>query len=679
MTRLRCCLACALALALAAGDAAPPELAEQPYDIVVLADGRSLEGLLIERREDGSLLFQRQGRDKPERIGAGMYTELRPRRDAARAVREVGRAAAAAGDRRRLLAALRWGLERRAAEAVAEVAGAWLERQPADREVLALAAGLWSRQGAWDELERRARAALAADPQFLDAHGWLCEALEGQGRAAEAEAQARAWLERQPTARRANQLLARAAERAGDLRQAYILQRKVWEVHRDPESGRAALHLAFALGRLTEVGELAAALVQADASAEPLARVYRAAAALAQGDAEAARALLAAPRGTLPEPAAAVAAYAEGLLAYREGRREAASARWQGLALPAAPLALAIARRQPPPEALPEAWRPLARQLAAALALARGDARAALSAVEALHDGAARRLQRIARAAIEPAAEPALGDDREAWRWLAFLLALADDARAEAALARLGADDPYAAIYRAYRAARRGQAAAARALLAEAPPLPPELAAYRDQLRAHLAGASELERIESFDAPGGFVGSDWWVEAEGTGILVQPRDGSLQFSGRLAPDAEPAVRVATLVPLARLRSVSLPLPLAQLGPAMLGLELTTADRRHGLAVVADAAGRLRWRALQGQRWQPWIELSGSLGGAATLVLDLAGDRVLAGAAEGSQHPLLPRSGFDAEEGRLALLAVGAAGDVWRFGVEEIRWRLRLPR
>ncbi len=48
----------ALLLAAALGAAETVELKEQPFDIVQMKDGRTIEGTLLEQRTDGTLLFK---------------------------------------------------------------------------------------------------------------------------------------------------------------------------------------------------------------------------------------------------------------------------------------------------------------------------------------------------------------------------------------------------------------------------------------------------------------------------------------------------------------------------------------------------------------------------------------------------------------------------------------------
>ncbi|MCX8039250.1 MAG: hypothetical protein RMM29_03210 [Planctomycetota bacterium] len=678
----RCSLCLLLCLIGASAGEAPPELVEREHDQVLLLDGRTLEGRVLERLPDGSLQFQLRDNNRTIRIGAGMYVELRPRQSAEEAVREVGNAALAARDRRRLLAALRWGQERSsAAAAVLALASAWLTRFPADREVLAIAVALWRKQGNWAAIERQARAALATDPQALEAETWLSEAFEGQKRIEEMEQHARSWLQRQPSALRANLIVARAHERAGHPAMAAELYRKAWGVHRDVDSGLALVRVSYELGRHGEVRALADAVAEQHPTLRDELSVYVAAAAVVLGDLALARELLAAPAPATPRHSATalVHAYARAALAYREGRREEAAAAWRAIDHPAAAFAARIASRQPYPEpqTLPYPWREQAQRLNAALALAAGrseEAQALLGPLAGQQDAEALRLLRLLRAYLDPSMMQvqALADDVQALRCLAHALACRDDPHTEEVLKRLDQRDPYVLCYRAYLAARRGDAQRARLLLVGAGGLPAELAAYRERLMSFLSAPRDLEIAPPFSP--GLVGTDWLLEFANSGIAVQTEDGRLTLRGVMRAEGEPLLRLASPVPLSRLRWAALRFAHRQLGSVALGLEISDGDQQ-GIAVLADSEGRLRWRALRGGRWQPWTPLSATLSERSELVLDLTTNIIHAGASDGELAPLLPRGAPWRGEGRIALIATSAAGVHWNCTVESLRWRL----
>jgi hypothetical protein len=688
--RLARTLAAILLVCAAVAAEAPPELKERPNDIVVMKDGREIDGTLVEQRTDGLIRFKPRISNEEIIIAAGTYERVLFRRPIAQVVAEVAKHHTAAGDQRRVLEALRWGAQREATDAVLAAAAGWLKRQPGDREVLAIAIPLWRGKNDWAAIEAAARAGVAADRNWSEGEDLLAEALGQLGRSADLETFAREWLGRNPTALRANLICGAAFERAGDMRLARECFRKAWDLHKNPLGGlglaRTSLHTGHYADALRAAQTLAAT---PELAAE--ARAYGGAAAAALGDLAAAKPLLDGFKPeTLPGPAAQAGAYALGLIAYREGRAADAARLWQGVPTPAAQLAVAIAQRREftGVERLPAEQRAAAVLLNASVRLENRQPAKALEVIDQHLDGRHAFLHRVAQIMVASGAPDSVRPlavirSPEAQRWMIYGHILGGRLDEAEQLARaLPASDGYAMACRVFIAAARGDPEGARMLYEGSGGLPGAPAEYAKRLSELYSTADDQQVVEAFDWPEGqALASGWDISAPGTGIELRAGSGRLTLEGTQSDKADdPVTRAYTLVPGARFRLARLALDTSTLGTATAGLELLDAARKNGVAIaVIGGRDKLHWRQLAAGRWGEWSELPYAVDGALAVVsLDVSGGRIH---AADPADPLrrtrlsdvLARSQGD---WLLSVFGTAPAGATWKAGFDDLRWRLK---
>ncbi len=681
------------ALASFATAAETVELKEQPLDIITTTDGRTIEGTLVEQRTDGTVYFRPKVSNEIITIPAGTHGPVQFRRPAALVVTEAGKAAIAARDQRRMIEVLHWGLDHTVADQALAQDVAWLQQQPADREVLAIAVPLWQERKDWTTLEAAARAGLAADRNWDAGDELVVQAMAATGRSAELEAYAKGWLERNPTALRANLICGASFESAGNLRSARECFRKAWDLHKDPGGGLGFARTSLAGGQYAESLRTAQALVVAKQS-EPEAHAYSGAAAAALGDLATAKAELASfTPEAMPASAAQAGTYALGLIAFREGRIGEATKQWQDVPTPAAQFALAIAHRREftGADRLNPEQRADAQLLNACVRLENRQPDKAVALINQHQDARQGFLQRVAEMLMgggtaESVRALAAVRSPESLRWQLYGHLIAGRYDEAEALARtLPASDGYAMSCRVFLAAARGDPEGARMLYEGSGGLPGAPAEYVKRLKALYDTADDQQVSEPFDwPPGETLSTGWEALIQGSGIAVRAEAGKLVMEGAQAAQADDAVtRAVTTVPSQRFRLARLAVDIGTLGSGTAGLELLDGPRKNGVAIAATGGNpKLQWRQLTVGRWSEWRELPYAVDSTiAVMSLDLSGGRIFAADPADPMHRTQLSDVLARSQGDWSLGVFGTAppGTAWKAGFDDLRWRLKPER
>lgn len=678
-------IALALAAACAAGDATWVELKARPLDTLITGEGLRLDGTLLERRSDGTVLFKLNADGKEHIYPKSDYRDIELRHPAKQVVAEAASQAMEAGNSRRLAEVLRWGIQNDAAEAVNAVIGRALKANAADKDVLAVAVPLWRERKDWATLEAAARAAIAADRNWTDADELVIEALSAQNRQPEIEAYAKVWLDRNPTALRANLLCGAAFERSGNIRAARECFRKAWEIGKSPDGALGYARTSLMAGQFADARRAAQTLL--DGKTAPEAKAWAAAAAAAQNDLPNAKTLLA---GFDPAAVSAAAAqagsYALGLVAWREGRLGEAAKQWSTVQTPAAQLALAIAQRREfaGADRLPESLRASARVLNACVRLEGRQTDRALELIDPHLDGRHAFLYATAevlKSGGSPESVRALGavNSPESKRWQLYgdLLAGRYD-ESEAKARAQPPTDGYAMCCRVFLLAAKGDPEGARMLFQNSLGLGGAPHAYIERLKEQFKTADFPVVSEPFDwQEGELLPTGWEALIPGTGIRVHAAAGKLVMEGTQAASEDPLTRAVTSVPGSRFRSARLAVDVAAAAHATIGVELLDAGKRNGVA-QAWHDGKLVWRQLVNGRWSGWSDLPYACDGTTAVIsLDISGGRVYATdpADPLRRQPLSDALARAQGDWLLSLFGTAEAGTAWRAGFDDLRWQL----
>lgn len=696
--RAASCVSClVLAMTTLSPAAELPELRVRTDAKIVNTEGQEEPGTVLERRADGTVVFQPAGSRIPVSYQKDQYRRLIPAITAAEVIdrRAAILLAEDAGDRSvEILRTIRWGLAREddedALRATADLASAAVERYPADVRIASAAIELLrDRSDALRRIEGIVRTALAENPAWSDGYRILADVLIAGDRREELIELLGAWLERQPTSRQANLLMAEHAEAAGRLEEARQAYFKAFTFHDHREAGWHYARLSVTQGRLSDAGEAARRLLEMQAH-EAGASAVLGIVNVHDGNHQTARELLVTGlAGDLPEDLRRIARYNLGLANYHLRRRGEAIAIWRESDSPAARLALAIVNRETVRlNRLPDGpLRAVGRELNACLSLERKDFRAARRQLEG---GLSERhlfLNHVADLLANNADGESMatlaqhsGSESLHWQLYGHLLAQRYDA-AQAILDRLPEGDGYAAVCRVYLAEARGNRLRARELFRDLGGVQGAPPAYLARLEDEFGNENDRLRAYDFDWPDGFNLSEGWdSRSTGTGVLVQVTEGRLVLSGTQTPASEPVSRAWCLVSPAKLSEFSAELTIAGVAEATVGIELLDEEHANGIAYGVRPDGQFAWRALARGRWGGWNELDRRVdGGSVTLRIDydhrLA--RILlrygdAGEAVGEQiqlaTPYLSTGVF----------GVADPGVTWRLAVDSVRLRLKPP-
>ncbi len=674
--------------------AEPIPLKEQPWDEVTLSNGGVLEGTVVEQGSDhGTLRFKPHKSGEVMIIAADGYTTLSFRKPATQVAAAALKEAITNKDQRRLLDALRWGVDKGAGTVVLEQAAIWLKTHPADRDVLAIAVPLWKTAKAWPALEAAARAGIAADRNWGDGDELVIEALAAQGRTDELAAYAKEWLGRNPTALRANLICGASFEAAGDARAARECFRKAWELGKSNEGAIGFARTSLATGNFVDTQRATQALIAAK-QAVPEARSYAGAAAAALGDLAAAKPLLEGlTMDTLPGPAAQAGAYALGLIAFRENRLGEAVKQWQTVQTPSAQLALAIAQRREfaGAERLTADQRPAARVLGASVRLENRQAAKALELIDQHLDGRHAFLYKVAQVMVSggtPESVRALSAIRtpESLRWQLYGHIISGRYDEADQLARtFPANDGYAMSCRVFLAAARGDPEGARMLYQGSGGLPGAPGDYARRLAELYNTADDQFVTEPFDWPAGEVlASGWEGFSQGSGIAIRADGGRLVMDGvQAAQPDDPITRAVTTVSGARFRLARLAVDIGAIGRASVGMELLDGARKNGVAIATSAnSGKLSWRLLTTGKWSEWRDLPYAVDGTiAIMSLDFSGGFIFAAdPADPLKRTQLSNILAKSQgEWSLGVFGTAEAGVAWKAGFDDLRWQLKPER
>jgi hypothetical protein len=682
-------LAAILALGAHALEPLPP-LAVVPNDTLILRNGDRLTGKVVETKPDGTLIFLEIGRSKPLPFARDLYEVIEPSQTAAQSVENRGKAQLARKDARGLRETVAWGRANNAGAAALALALQANKLFPADNELGGHLIALLREQDRVAEIEPIATSMLAASPMHEPAYEALALALKAQNRTADLAALTDRFLAVRPTSPLANRLKAELAE-SKDPRAALEAYRKGWELHKDLDAAEGYARLALRLGQYQGALKAATALAQDPKHAEA-AQVIAGSAQLGLGDHAAARVLLtqAAERAEALEPELAQwTRYNLGLALFRGGDRAGARQQWIALDVPAAKLAVAMLDRKPADESA-FAGQPRVRDVArdhnACIALQNHQADKALAGLDTKGNARHQYLAEIAAVLKTSGSEASLRplartDTRESLRWRAYGLLLARKyADAEALLAKLPANDGWAAVYRVYAAAGQNDAPRAKELFRQIEgtlDAPPDYVAL---LAAEYAADNDEVFNEEFDwADAEALASGWQAQALETNIRVHAAGGALVFEGTQTASSQPVTRAWRMVPADRLRQVEAVFDIAAIASAQAGIEITDDQRQVGLAYAILADNKLGFRQLRAGTWGQWQTLPlGVEGTKPTLRVDVTAGRAFAVQVDKptQRYALgdggLPTTGFLA----LGVFGVADPGVAWKVGVEKLDVQLK---
>lgn len=688
MRHLLALLVCMPLLGLALAEELPP-LSIVQNDVLILKDGTRLVGLIDEIRPDGAIVFTEIGRPRPLVYQRSQYDATETRQDASQAVLKRGRILLARKDALGVRQCITWGIENEAADSSLTLALEAMPVFPADTILGTVTLELLEMQGRGAEREPIARALLERNPRFEPAYTVLAAALRSRNATAELTQLTDQFLAVMPTSQEANRIKAELSE-SNDLRGAQEAYRKGWKLHGDLSAALGFARTSVMLGAYPQALEGATALAEGNQHVGE-ARAIAGTVLLAQGRFDDARAALSAAveDGTLTEPYASWARYNLGLVEYRLGDAAAARGRWSADNSPIAQLALAIVDAKP--FAAEASLRDpgliaVAREHNACMALQRGHADRALGALDVRGNARHQFLAMIAEVIKTGGSEGvlrqlALVDTVESLRWRAYGHVLARQwGEAEAVLAKLPADDGYAAVYRIYVAAAQKDMARAKDLfrtLSQASNAPADYVAV---LAAEYAADNDEVLIEDFAwVDGDQLASGWQVEAIETNVRVHVLNSQLVLEGRQSAAPQPVSRAWRLTAADRIRLIAMSFDISAIATAQVGIEVRDESRGNGVACAILADNKLGYRILANGTWGEWQPLPlRSEGTKPTIRLELNAGRVFAVAPDNpaQRYALgevrLPTTGF------IAVGPFGSAepGTNWRLAVDRLELQMK---
>lgn len=677
-----------LALTLYAAEELPP-LSVVQNDVLIMKDGTRLVGLIDEIRADGSVVFTEIGRPRPLVYQRNQYDAMETRQDAGQAVLKRGRILLARKDALGVRQSISWGIENEAADSSLTLALEAMPVFPDDTILGTVTLELLESQGRSAEREPIARALLERNPRFEPAYAVLAEALRARTATAELVQLTDSFLAVMPTSQVANRIKAELAE-ATDLRGAQEAYRKGWKLHNDLDAALGFARTSVMLGAYPQALEGATALADNNQHVAA-ARAIAGTVLLAEGRLDDARAALSAALedGTLGEPYAEWARYNLGLVEYRLGNAAGARSRWTDDNSPIAQLALAIVDAKPfagESSLRDPGLIAVAREHNACMALQRGHADRALAALDVRGNARHQFLAQIAQVIKTGGAEGvlrqlALVDTTESLRWRAYGHLLARQwNEAEAVLAKLPADDGFAAVYRIYVAAAQKDMARAKDLfrtLSQASNAPVDYVAV---LAAEYAADNDEVLIEDFAwVDGDQLASGWQVEAIETNVRVHVHNSQLVLEGRQSAAPQPVSRAWRLTAADRTRLISMTFDISAIATAQVGLEVRDESRGNGVACAILADNKLGYRILANGVWGEWQPLPLRVEGTKpTIRLELNAGLVFAVAPD---NPAQRHALGDVRLSTTGFLAVGPFGQAepgthWRLAIERLELQMK---
>ncbi len=666
-----------------------PPLSVVKNDVLILKDGTRVVGLIDELRPDGVVVFTEIGRPRPLVYQHAQYDAIETRQDAAQAVLKRGRLLLARQDALGVRQCIMWGVDNDAADSSLTLALEAMPIFPTDTILGSVTLELLESQGRGAEREPIARALLERNPRFEPAYAVLAESVRARSATAELTQKTDRFLAVMPTSQVANRIKAELAE-STDLRGAQEAFRKGWKLHNDFEAALGFARTSVMLGAYPQALEGATALAD-NQQHVAAARAIAGTVLLADGRLDDARAALSAALedGTLGEPYVGWARYNLGLVEYRLGNAAGARSRWSDDNSPIAQLALAIVDAKPfagEASLRDPGLIAVAREHNACMALQRGHADRALAALDVRGNARHQFLAQIAQVIKTGGAEGvlrqlALVDNVESLRWRAYGHLLARQWReAEAVLARLPADDGYAAVYRIYVAAAQNDMVRAKDLFRSLSQISNAPVNYVAVLAAEYAADNDEVLIEDFAwVDGDQLASGWQVEAIETNVRVHVRNSQLVLEGRQSAAPQPVSRAWRLTAADRTRQISMTFDIGAIATAQVGVEVRDESRGNGVACAILADNKLGYRILTNGTWGAWQPLPLRVEGTKpTLRLELNAGLVFAVA---SDNPAQRHALGDVRLSTTGFLAVGPfglaeAGTNWRLAVDRMELQMR---
>jgi len=667
-----------------------PPLSVVPNDTLILKSGDSVVGTVIEEKADGTLIFKEINRSRPLPFTREQYARYERSQNASQAVENRGKVLLERKDGLGLRQTIVWGRANAAAPAALTLALQANQLFPADTDLGGLLMTLLDEQGRAAEIEPIAAALLKVSPIYEPAYQALSTAFKAQNRMAELGTLTDRFLAVRPTSSLANRIKAELTE-SKDPRTALQAYEKGWTLHKDLDAALGYARLSLRLGMYPGALRAATALSEGGKHVE-LALVIAGTARLGLGDAEAARTHLA--QGVeaidkLDAEAAGWARYNLGLALYRLGNRAGARQQWTGLDVPAAKLAVAILDHLPADEssfATQPTVSAIVREHNACIALENQQADKALNGLDTKANARHQFLAMVAQVLKTSGSDASLRalahtDSRESLRWQVYGLLLARKYReAETLLAKLPADDGWAAVYRVYAAAGQQDTVRARDLFRQVAGTIDPPADYVAVLAAEYAADNDEVLKEDFDwADADALASGWQSQALETNIRVHAVGGLLLFDGTQTASTQPVTRAWRMVPADRLRQAEVVFDIAGIATAQAGLEVTDEKRQVGVAYAILADNKLGFRQLRDGVWGPWQPLELAIEGTKpTLRIDVTAGRVFAVPVDrpSQRYALgeggLPTTGFLT----LGIFGVADPGVAWKLGVDRLDAQLK---
>jgi hypothetical protein len=663
---------------LLAADTSRTQLIVVEQDLVLL-NGTQAAGQIVGETDD-SVDFLALGRSEPSRYPKTALRVIQRRQTAAAAATRRGREALAANDIADAEVAARWARERGADDAALALARLILERS-ASTIAADIATDLLAARGDDAAIQTLAEQVLAKDPRWQRGYAELVRIHRAAGRTAEVRTLLDRWLALSPTAAEANRVRAALAEADGDRKTAQEAYGRLWRLHKDLDAAAKVAWIALLRGERSEAAKAAQVLLDAGRDQALANAVLGTAAAFDGDDARAGELLAAAAAADPADQVALLIRHNQGVLAARAGRPDEAAALLRQCDHPVSRFALATVEHRPfaESEALPESLRAQARFLTTAVHLEnRRFAEAARQPDDqSTQEGRFMALVTVMLRQPQPSEEAVrrlegfTGEESLRWQAYGHLLGQRWEA-AERILARLRADDGYAAVYRVFAAAGRRDAARARQLFAQvdAARRPPAPAAYAARLAGEYEAADSDRIIDGFDWPEGQVATGWQIDPA-PGVTLAAAGGALAASGRQrGPGMAWAWR---LVQAERLRRAELVLDPPAAG--RIGLVLADEARKDGV-VVAVEGGQVQIAALAPAGRLAWKKVRAHAAGGRLVIVLSGGRAVLSDPEDPSKETALdarlPASGLMA----VGVVAEGPADAPIAAAADELRLQLR---
>lgn len=661
---------------------------DSKFDTIYLRNGSPELGTDLQVDGDGNYSFD--GVNGRRRVEKKEVLRIEPHRTADVVVQKRGDQALARGDIEDALATIRWGREKKAADAALKLAEKASEKFPNHVVLTKLTIDFYKDNNQTAKIESHARRLLKLDPHWSEGYEIITEILKAD---TAREADLRDWLNQwnttQPTAFPPNKYLADMYEKTGDYKLSQEAFRKCWTLHKDIESGLGFARVSLIRGDTAKAMDAAKTLV-ADPKFADEAKAIMGSVKLAMGQLDEAETLLKeALAGTLSAYSIQYATYNLGYIHLRNNKVPEARELWKKLTTPVADLAMACLERRSfdQVESLPSPeLKQLAKELNAAVALEQGQ----FAVAAALDPNASKRsgfLTQVAKVvqsvgSIQSVRDLSLVDTPESLRWQAYGHMIAGRYReCETVLNTLPENDGYALAYRLLIAdARKDQNKALDYYkkLTTSPNVPREWLA---KTAATFEAANDEFKDEQFDWPeGDTLQTGWQTHTPGTGVHIHAKEGKLWFDGRQAVSADPVSHAFMMVRQDRLRQVKLTLDLSGIATATGGLEVLDESRAQGVQLAVRGDSRLAWRTVNGAgiygKWEP-IDLQ-IQGTTATLAIDYSNGRVMAfmPADSSKKYPLGEASINQTANLTIGIFGEAEAGVDWKLAADSMQIQLR---